>query len=50
MSLFSLINLSINFGIDVREQAETKKLLDIVARSLYTDKEIFIREVCFLRF
>jgi len=26
-------------------QAETKKLLDIVARSLYTDKEVFIREL-----
>jgi HSP90 family molecular chaperone len=26
-------------------QAETKKLLDIVARSLYTDKEVFVREL-----
>jgi len=26
-------------------QAETRKLLDIVAKSLYTDKEIFIREL-----
>jgi HSP90 family molecular chaperone len=26
-------------------QAETKKILDIVARSLYSDKEIFIREL-----
>lgn len=26
-------------------QAETKKILDIVARSLYSDKEIFIREI-----
>ena len=26
-------------------QAETKKLLDIVAKSLYTDKEVFIREL-----
>lgn len=26
-------------------KAETKKLLDIVARSLYTDKEVFIREL-----
>jgi len=26
-------------------QAETRKLLDIVARSLYTDKEVFIREL-----
>jgi hypothetical protein len=29
-------------------QAETKKILDIVARSLYSDKEIFIRGMsCF---
>ena len=26
-------------------QAETKKLLDIVANSLYTDKEVFLREI-----
>merc|ERR1719242_1777079 len=26
-------------------KAETKKLLDIVAKSLYTDKEVFIREL-----
>ena len=26
-------------------QAETKKLLDIVANSLYTDKEVFVREL-----
>jgi len=26
-------------------QAETKKILDIVARSLYTEKEVFIREL-----
>eukprot|EP01123_Difflugia_compressa_P008299 TRINITY_DN2433_c1_g8_i1.p1 TRINITY_DN2433_c1_g8~~TRINITY_DN2433_c1_g8_i1.p1 ORF type:complete len:819 (+),score=177.05 TRINITY_DN2433_c1_g8_i1:122-2458(+) len=26
-------------------QAETKKILDIVARSLYSDKEIFVREL-----
>ena len=26
-------------------KAETKKLLDIVARSLYTDKEVFLREL-----
>lgn len=26
-------------------QAETKKILDIVARSLYTDREVFIREL-----
>lgn len=26
-------------------QAETRKLLDIVAKSIYTDKEVFIREL-----
>ena len=26
-------------------KAETKKLLDIVAHSLYTDKDVFIREL-----
>ena len=26
-------------------QAETKKLLNIVANSLYTDKEVFVREL-----
>jgi HSP90 family molecular chaperone len=26
-------------------QAETKKLLDIVAKSIYTDKEVFVREL-----
>ena len=26
-------------------QAETKKLLDIVAKSLYTDSEVFLREL-----
>lgn len=26
-------------------QAETKRLLDIVAKSIYTDKEVFIREL-----
>ena len=26
-------------------QAETMKLLDIVAKSIYTDKEVFIREL-----
>jgi TNF receptor-associated protein 1 len=26
-------------------QAETKKILDIVANSLYTDKEVFLREL-----
>lgn len=26
-------------------KAETKKLLDIVAKSLYTDAEVFIREL-----
>ena len=32
--------------IEKREfKAETKKLLDIVAKSIYTDKEVFIREL-----
>ena len=26
-------------------RAETKKLLDIVAKSIYTDKEVFLREL-----
>jgi HSP90 family molecular chaperone len=26
-------------------KAETRKLLDIVARSIYTDKEVFLREL-----
>lgn len=26
-------------------KTETKKLLDIVAKSLYTDKEVFLREL-----
>ena len=26
-------------------KAETRKLLDIVAKSIYTDKEVFIREL-----
>lgn len=26
-------------------KAETKKLLDIVAKSLYTDKDVFVREL-----
>jgi len=26
-------------------QAETKKLFDIVAKSIYTDKEVFVREL-----
>lgn len=26
-------------------KAETKKLLNIVAKSIYTDKEVFIREL-----
>jgi len=34
------------FSTEVHEfKAETKKLLDIVAKSLYTDKEVFIREL-----
>ncbi len=30
---------------DMEFRTETKKLLDIVAKSLYTDKEVFIREI-----
>ncbi len=26
-------------------KSETKKLLDIVAKSIYTDKEVFLREL-----
>ena len=26
-------------------KAETKKLLDIVAKSIYTDKDVFLREL-----
>ena len=35
------------YGDGVRKefQAETKKLLDIVAKSIYTDKEVFLREL-----
>jgi len=34
------------FSTETHEfKAETKKLLDIVAKSLYTDKEVFIREL-----
>mmetsp|Transcript_60155 Transcript_60155/g.143387 ORF Transcript_60155/g.143387 Transcript_60155/m.143387 type:complete len:747 (+) Transcript_60155:95-2335(+) len=32
-------------GEEFEFKAETKKLLDIVAKSLYTDKEVFIREL-----
>lgn len=32
-------------GQTLEFQAETKKLLDIVAKSLYTDKEVFVREL-----
>jgi len=35
-----------NFGTETREfQAETRKLLDIVTNSIYTDKEVFLREL-----
>jgi TNF receptor-associated protein 1 len=35
-----------NFCMETMEfKAETKKLLDIVAKSLYTDKDVFIREL-----
>ena len=29
----------------IQFRAETKKLLDIVAKSIYTDKEVFLREL-----
>ena len=33
-------------GTEAKEfKAETRKLLDIVAKSIYTDKEVFIREL-----
>jgi hypothetical protein len=32
-------------GVQHSFKAETKKLLDIVAKSLYTDKEVFVREL-----
>jgi len=33
-------------GKETREfKAETRKLLDIVAKSIYTDKEVFLREL-----
>jgi hypothetical protein len=33
-------------GGETREfKAETRKLLDIVAKSIYTDKEVFLREL-----
>lgn len=34
------------FSVETREfQAETRKLLDIVTHSIYTDKEVFLREL-----
>ena len=32
-------------GETLEFQAETRKLLDIVAKSLYSEKEVFIREL-----
>ena len=33
-------------GTEAKEfKAETRKLLNIVAKSIYTDKEVFIREL-----
>ena len=41
-----LSNPSYLFSTETREfKAETKKLLDIVAKSLYTDSEVFVREL-----
>lgn len=35
-----------DFSVETREfQAETRKLLDIVTNSIYTDKEVFLREL-----
>lgn len=35
-----------SFSVETREfQAETRKLLDIVTHSIYTDKEVFLREL-----
>ena len=34
-----------NSGEEMEFQAETRQLLDIVTHSLYTDKEVFLREL-----
>jgi HSP90 family molecular chaperone len=37
---------SFHFSTQTMEfKAETKRLLDIVAKSLYTDKDVFVREL-----
>ena len=44
MPSFGQLNFSTN--VETREfQAETRKLLDIVTHSIYTDKEVFLREL-----
>ena len=42
LNYFSVI---VGVGESHEFQAETRKLLDIVARSLYSEKEVFIREL-----
>jgi HSP90 family molecular chaperone len=43
---YSINNKNFNNNDDVREfQAETRKLLDIVTHSIYTDREVFVREL-----
>ena len=43
---YSINNKINNNNDDVREfQAETRKLLDIVTHSIYTDREVFVREL-----
>ncbi|XP_064609225.1 LOW QUALITY PROTEIN: heat shock protein 75 kDa, mitochondrial-like [Liolophura sinensis] len=45
-ALWQGISLGLQCPSDEREfQAETRQLLDIVARSLYSEKEVFIREL-----
>lgn len=51
VSQISAPNISIAHFCSAKEsvkmefKAETKKLLDIVAKSLYTDSEVFLREL-----
>jgi TNF receptor-associated protein 1 len=40
-----ILEKSVGSAVKHEFQAETRKLLDIVARSLYTDREVFIREL-----
>ena len=42
---FSSTSAASDEGTSHEFQAETKKLLDIVARSLYSEHEIFVREL-----